>query len=121
MSEQKKQQNQIDSLYQDQIKLERGIDDLRQEQKRLTLIQNEVMDQQSQALYHFNDLVNLGITPSHLAFYQNLAEDIDRTRRHLEVDFADQQEKIQRQLRTYQDQLELTQDKRRKLLAQSDD
>ncbi len=121
MSDEKKRQNHIDSLYLNQVKLERSLEDLRREQRHLAQVQEEVLDQQSRALYHFNDLVTLGITPSHVAFYQNLVDDIDRTRRHLEVDFAEQQEKIKRQMQIYQDELETTQDKRRKLLAESDD
>ena len=73
------------------------------------------MSSQGSALFHFKNLLDLGVPSSHSAFYQYLLDDIEATTRTLEVDFEEEDKAIKKRYQAYQTQLTALHDQRKKL------
>ena len=69
-------QDQLDELHRRQYELEQKIDDLDVEYRQFKVVREDVMSSQGSALFHFKNLLDLGVTSSHSAFYHYLLDDI---------------------------------------------
>ena len=72
MKEEKSKQDQLDELHRRQYELEQKIDDLDIEYRQFKVVREDVMSSQGSALFHFKNLLDLGVTSSHSAFYHYL-------------------------------------------------
>lgn len=115
MKEEKSKQDQLDELHRRQYELEQQIDDLDVEYRQFKVVREDVMSSQGSALFHFKNLLDLGVASSHSAFYQYLLDDIESTTRTLEVDFEEEDKAIKKRYQTYQTQLDALHDHRKKL------
>ena len=68
MKEEKSKQDQLDELHRCQYELEQKIDDLDAEYRQFKVVREDVMSSQGSALFHFKNLLDIGVTSSHLAF-----------------------------------------------------
>ena len=86
------------------------------EQKALRLLREDLEYSQGDALYQLNDLLLMGVTPSHRSFYIQLLEQVDETTRKLFLDLDEQELQLKQQYRETERQLEIVQKKRSQLL-----
>lgn len=63
-----------------------------------------------------NDLLLMGVTPSHRSFYMDLLEDVDATTRKIFLDLDEQELQLKQQYRETERRLEVVQKKRAQLL-----
>ena len=77
MKKEKSKQDQLDELHRRQYELEQKIDDLDVEYRQFKVVREDVMSSQGSALFHFKNLLDLGVTSSHSAFYHYLLDDIE--------------------------------------------
>ena len=71
MEKQNKQQEKLDLLYKDQMRLDLQLEDNQDEQKALHQLRDDLEYSQGDALYQLNDLLLMGVTPSHRSFIFN--------------------------------------------------
>ena len=115
MKKGKSKQDQLDELHRRQYELQHKIDDLDVEYRQFKVTREEVMFSQGSALFHFKNLLDLGVISSHSAFYHYLLDDIELTTRTLEVDFEEEDKAIKKRYQAYQTQLTALHDQRKKL------
>ena len=113
-------QDQLDELHRRQYELEQKIDDLDVEYRQFKVVREDVMSSQGSALFHFKNLLDLGVTSSHSAFYHYLLDDIESTTRTLEVDFEEEDKAIKKRYQAYQTQLTVLQDHCKKMTNDND-
>ena len=111
-----KQQEKLDLLYKDQMRLDLQLEDNQDEQKALYQLREDLEYSQGDALYQLNDLLLMGVTPSHRSFYIQLLEQMDATTRKIYLDLDEQELQLKQQYRETERQLELVQKKRTQLL-----
>ncbi len=116
MEKQNRQQEELDVLYKDQMRLDLKLEDNQDEQKALRLLREDLEYSQGDALYQLNDLLLMGVTPSHRSFYIQLLEQMDETTRKLFLDLDEQELQLKQQYRETERQLEIVQKKRSQLL-----
>lgn len=116
MEKQNRQQEELDVLYKDQMRLDLQLEDNQDEQKKLRLLREDLEYSQGDALYQLNDLILMGVTPSHRSFYIELLEQMDVTTRKLFLDLDEQELQLKQQYRETERQLEIVQNKRSHLL-----
>lgn len=116
MEKQNRQQEELDVLYKDQMRLDLQLEDNQDEQKALRLLREDLEYSQGDALYQLNDLLLMGVTPSHRSFYIQLLEQMDETTRKLFLDIDEQELQLKQQYRETERQLEIVQKKRSQLL-----
>lgn len=116
MEKQNRQQEELDVLYKDQMRLDLQLEDNQDEQKALRLLREDLEYSQGDALYQLNDLILMGVTPSHRSFYIELLEQMDETTRKLFLDLDEQELQLKQQYRETERQLEIVQKKRSQLL-----
>ena len=116
MEKQNRQQEKLDVLYKDQMRLDLQLEDNQDEQKALRLLREDLEYSQGDALYQLNDLLLRGVTPSHRSFYIQLLEQMDETTRKLFLDLDEQELQLKQQYRETERQLEIVQKKRSQLL-----
>nr|WP_302692212.1 hypothetical protein [uncultured Streptococcus sp.] len=116
MEKQNRQQEELDVLYKDQMRLDLQLEDNQDEQKALRLLREDLEYSQGDALYQLNDLLLMGVTPSHRSFYIQLLEQMDETTRKLFLDLDEQELQLKQQYRETERQLEIVQKKRSQLL-----
>lgn len=116
MEKQNRQQDELDVLYKDQMRLDLQLEDNQDEQKALRLLREDLEYSQGDALYQLNDLLLMGVTPSHRSFYIQLLEQMDETTRKLFLDLDEQELQLKQQYRETERQLEIVQKKRSQLL-----
>lgn len=116
MEKQNRQQEKLDVLYKDQMRLDLQLEDNQDEQKALRLLREDLEYSQGDALYQLNDLLLMGVTPSHRSFYIQLLEQMDETTRKLFLDLDEQKLQLKQQYRETERQLEIVQKKRSQLL-----
>lgn len=116
MEKQNRQQEELDVLYKDQIRLDLQLEDNQDEQKALRLLREDLEYSQGDALYQLNDLLLMGVTPSHRSFYIQLLEQMDETTRKLFLDLDEQELQLKQQYRETERRLEVVQKKRAQLL-----
>lgn len=116
MEKQNRQQDELDVLYKDQMRLDLQLEDNQDEQKALRLLREDLEYSQGVALYQLNDLLLMGVTPSHRSFYIQLLEQMDETTRKLFLDLDEQELQLKQQYRETERQLEIVQKKRSQLL-----
>ncbi|MFS9343683.1 hypothetical protein QM351_07740 [Streptococcus parasanguinis] len=111
-----KQQEKLDLLYKDQMRLDLQLEDNQDEQKALYQLREDLEYSQGDALYQLNDLLLMGVTPSHRSFYIQLLEQMDATTRKIYLDLDEQELQLKKQYRETERQLEMVQKKRTQLL-----
>lgn len=111
-----KQQEKLDLLYKDQMRLDLQLEDNQDEQKALRQLRDDLEYSQGDALYQLNDLLLMGVTPSHRSFYIQLLEQMDATTRKIYLDIDEQELQLKQQYRETEHQLEIVQKKRTQLL-----
>jgi predicted kinase len=111
-----KQQEKLDLLYKDQMRLDLQLEDNQDEQKALYQFRQDLEYSQGDALYQLNDLLLMGVTPSHRSFYIQLLEQMDATTRKIYLDLDEQELQLKKQYRETEHQLEIVQKKRTQLL-----
>ena len=111
-----KQQEKLDLLYKDQMRLDLQLEDNQDEQKALYQLREDLEYSQGDALYQLNDLLLMGVTPSHRSFYIQLLEQMDATTRKIYLDLDEQELQLKKQYRETEHQLEIVQKKRTQLL-----
>lgn len=116
MEKQNKQQEKLDLLYKDQMRLDLQLEDNQDEQKALYQLREDLEYSQGDALYQLNDLLLMGVTPSHRSFYIQLLEQMDATTRKIYLDLDEQELQLKKQYRETERQLEMVQKKRTQLL-----
>lgn len=116
MEKQNRQQEELDVLYKDQMRLDLQLEDNQDEQKALRLLREDLEYSQGDALYQLNDILLMGVTPSHRSFYIQLLEQMDETTRKLFLDLDEQELQLKQQYRETERQLEMVQKKRTQLL-----
>lgn len=116
MEKQNRQQEELDVLYKDQMRLDLQLEDNQDEQKKLRLLREDLEYSQGDALYQLNDLILMGVAPSHRSFYIQLLEQMDETTRKLFLDLDEQELQLKQQYRETERQLEIVQKKRSQLL-----
>lgn len=116
MEKQNRQQEELDVLYKDQMRLDLQLEDNQDEQKALRLLREDLEYSQGDALYQLNDLLLMGVTPSHRSFYIQLLEQMDETTRKLFLDLDEQELQLKQQYRETERQLEMVQKKRSQLI-----
>lgn len=116
MEKQNRQQEKLDILYNDQMRLDLQLEDNQDEQKALRLLREDLEYSQGDALYQLNDLLLMGVTPSHRSFYIQLLEQMDETTRKLFLDLDEQELQLKQQYRETERQLEIVKKKRSQLL-----
>lgn len=116
MEKQNRQQEELDVLYKDQMRLDLQLEDNQDEQKALRLLREDLEYSQGDALYQLNDLLLMGVTPSHRSFYMDLLEDVDATTRKIFLDLDEQELQLKKQYRETERRLEVVQKKRTQLL-----
>lgn len=116
MEKQNRQQEKLDVLYKDQMRLDLQLEDNQDEQKALRLLREDLEYSQGDALYQLNDLLLMGVTPSHRSFYIQLLEQMDETTRKLFLDLDEQELQLKQQYRETERQLEIVKKKRSQLL-----
>lgn len=116
MEKQNRQQEELDVFYKDQMRLDLQLEDNQDEQKALRLLREDLEYSQGDALYQLNDLLLMGVTPSHRSFYIQLLEQMDETTRKLFLDIDEQELQLKQQYRETERQLEIVQKKRSQLL-----
>lgn len=116
MDKQNKQQEKLDLLYKDQMRLDLQLEDNQDEQKALYQLREDLEYSQGDALYQLNDLLLMGVTPSHRSFYIQLLEQMDATTRKIYLDLDEQELQLKKQYRETERQLEMVQKKRTQLL-----
>ena len=116
MEKQNRQQEELDVLYKDQMRLDLQLEDNQDEQKALRLLREDLEYSQGDALYQLNDLLLMGVTPSHRSFYIQLLEQMDATTRKIYLDIDEQELQLKQQYRETERQLEIVQKKRSQLL-----
>ena len=116
MEKQNRQQEKLDILYNDQMRLDLQLEDNQDEQKALRLLREDLEYSQGDALYQLNDLLLMGVTPSHRSFYIQLLEQMDETTRKLFLDLDEQELQLKQQYRETERQLEIVQKKRSQLI-----
>ena len=116
MEKQNRQQEELDVLYKDQMRLDLQLEDNQDEQKALRLLREDLEYSQGDALYQLNDILLMGVTPSHRSFYIQLLEQMDETTRKLFLDLDEQELQLKQQYRETERQLEIVQKKRSQLL-----
>lgn len=116
MEKQNKQQEKLDLLYKDQMRLDLQLEDNQDEQKALRQLRDDLEYSQGDALYQLNDLLLMGVTPSHRSFYIQLLEQMDATTRKIYLDIDEQELQLKQQYRETEHQLEIVQKKRTQLL-----
>ena len=79
MEKQNRQQEKLDVLYKDQMRLDLQLEDNQDEQKALRLLREDLEYSQGDALYQLNDLLLMGVTPSHRSFYIQLLKQNSKT------------------------------------------
>ena len=109
MEKQNRQQEELDVLYKDQMRLDLQLEDNQDEQKALRLLREDLEYSQGDALYQLNDLLLMGVTPSHRSFYIQLLEQMDETTRKLFLDLDEQELQLKQQYRETERQLEIVQ------------
>ena len=116
MEKQNRQQEKLDVLYKDQMRLDLQLEDNQDEQKALRLLREDLEYSQGDALYQLNDLLLMGVTASHRSFYIQLLEQMDETTRKLFLDLDEQELQLKQQYRETERQLEIVKKKRSQLL-----
>lgn len=116
MEKQNRQQEELDVLYKDQMRLVLQLEDNQDEQKALRLLREDLEYSQGDALYQLNDILLMGVTPSHRSFYIQLLEQMDETTRKLFLDLDEQELQLKQQYRETERQLEIVKKKRSQLL-----
>ena len=116
MEKQNRQQEKLDVLYKDQMRLDLQLEDNQDEQKALRQLRDDLEYSQGDALYQLNDLLLMGVTPSHRSFYIQLLEQMDATTRKIYLDIDEQELQLKQQYRETEHQLEIVQKKRTQLL-----
>jgi predicted kinase len=116
MEKQNKQQEKLDLLYKDQMRLDLQLEDNQDEQKAIRQLRDDLEYSQGDALYQLNDLLLMGVTPSHRSFYIQLLEQMDATTRKIFLDLDEQELQLKQQYRETERQLEIVQKKRSHLL-----
>ena len=116
MEKQNRQQEELDVLYNDQMRLDLQLEDNQDEQKALRLLREDLEYSQGDALYQLNDILLMGVTPSHRSFYIQLLEQMDETTRKLFLDLDEQELQLKQQYRETERQLEIVKKKRSQLL-----
>lgn len=116
MEKQNKQQEKLDLLYKDQMRLDLQLEDNQDEQKAIRQLRDDLEYSQGDALYQLNDLLLMGVTPSHRSFYIQLLEQMDATTRKIFLDLDEQELQLKQQYRETERQLEIVQKKRSQLL-----
>ena len=116
MEKQNRQQEELDVLYKDQMRLDLQLEDNQDEQKALRLLREDIEYSQGDALYQLNDILLMGVTPSHRSFYIQLLEQMDETTRKLFLDLDEQELQLKQQYRETERQLEIVKKKRSQLL-----
>lgn len=116
MEKQNRQQEELDVLYKDQMRLDLQLEDNQDEQKALRLLREDLEYSQGDALYQLNDILLMGVTPSHRSFYIQLLEQMDEITRKLFLDLDEQELQLKQQYRETERQLEIVKKKRSQLL-----
>lgn len=111
MEKQNRQQEKLDVLYKDQMRLDLQLEDNQDEQKALRLLREDLEYSQGDALYQLNDLLLMGVTPSHRSFYIQLLKQMDETTRKLFLDLDEQELQLKQQYCETERQLEIVQKK----------
>jgi hypothetical protein len=111
-----KQQEKLDLLYKEQMRLDLQLEDNQDEQKALYQLREDLEYSQRDALYQLSDLLLVGVTPSHRSFYIQLLEQMDATTRKIFLDLDEQELQLKQQYRETERQLEIVQKKRTQLL-----
>lgn len=116
MDKQTTQQEKLDLLYKDQMRLDIQLEDNQDDQKALHQLRKDLEYSQGDALYQLNDILLMGVTPSHRSFYMDLLEDVDVTTRKIFLDLDEQELQLKQQYRETERRLEVVQKKRAQLL-----
>ena len=116
MNKQTTKQEKLDLLYKDQMRLDIQLEDNQDEQKALHQLREDLEYSQGDALYQLNDLLLMGVTPSHRSFYMDLLEDVDATTRKIFLDLDEQELQLKQQYRETERRIEVVQKKRAQLL-----
>ena len=116
MDKQTTQQEKLDLLYKDQMRLDIQLEDNQDEQKALRQLREDIEYSQGDALYQLNDLLLMGVTPSHRSFYMDLLEDVDATTRKIFLDLDEQELQLKQQYRETERRLDIVREKRAQLL-----
>ena len=98
------------------MKLDIQLEDNQDEQKALRLLREDLEYSQGDALYQLNDLLLMGVTPSHRSFYIQLLEQMDETTRKLFLDLDEQELQLKQQYRETECRLDVVRKKRAQLL-----
>jgi hypothetical protein len=98
------------------MRLDLQLEDNQDEQKALYQFRQDLEYSQGDALYQLNDLLLMGVTPSHRSFYIQLLEQMDATTRKIYLDLDEQELQLKKQYRETEHQLEIVQKKRTQLL-----
>ena len=109
MEKQNRQQEELDVLYKDQMRLDLKLEDNQDEQKALHQLREDLEYSQGDALYQLNDLLLMGVTPSHRSFYIQLLERMDATTRKIFFYLDEQEIQLKQQYRETERQLEVVQ------------
>ena len=116
MDKQTTQQEKLDLLYKDQMRLDIQLEDNQDDQKALHQLREDLEYSQGDALYQLNDLLLMGVTPSHCSFYMHLLEDVDATTRKIFLDLDEQELQLKQQYRETERRLDVVREKRAQLL-----
>ena len=116
MEKQNRQQEKLDVLYKDQMRLDLQLEDNQDEQKALRLLREDLEYSQGDALYQLNDLLLMGVIPSHRSFYMDLLEDVDATTRKIFLGLDEQELQLKQQYRETECRLDVVRKKRAQLL-----
>ena len=116
MEKQNRQQEELDILYKDQMRLDLQLEDNQDEQKALRLLREDLEYSQGDALYQLNDLLLMGVIPSHRSFYMDLLEDVDATTRKIFLGLDEQELQLKQQYRETECRLDVVRKKRAQLL-----
>lgn len=112
-------QNRLDDSYHKQYTLEQQLEEVTDDFRQLTRIQEEVLSAQGSAHFHFREIMDFGVTKPNDFFYQNLLSDIEATTRDLEISFEDQLRDMKKQSQHYQESLDKLLEARKKLIAEN--
>ena len=98
------------------MRLDIQLEDNQDEQKALRQLREDIEYSQGDALYQLNDLLLMGVTPSHRSFYMDLLEDVDATTRKIFLDLDEQELQLKQQYRETERRLDIVREKRAQLL-----
>ena len=98
------------------MKLDIQLEDNQDEQKALHQLREDLEYSQGDALYQLNDLLLMGVIPSHRSFYMDLLEDVDAATRKIFLGLDEQELQLKQQYRETECRLDVVRKKRAQLL-----